>query len=206
LPTLYLLEAEMHDTPPPPPIHQRDTRTLVEDLCVELRNVGVYDSGLPDGSRVLAAIGAVREIAAELGSRGVDYSARLAELSEQTRWRMADLLADCLAFPKTTPYVRATDGIRRTLRCGLCRQADYPPGASQRICDDCPRRVVNAIEQRSPIDGIVLFRTYSPRARCTHADSETVLAVVFWTDDVDGQCRTCFQDELDRRGRQEQPG
>ncbi|HZN66235.1 MAG TPA: hypothetical protein VFB66_13175 [Tepidisphaeraceae bacterium] len=75
----------MHDTPPPPPPHERDTGTLLDDLCVALRDVGVSDYELPAGARVLKAIESVRVIYHELRHRGVDPTERLQELSEQTR-------------------------------------------------------------------------------------------------------------------------
>ncbi len=190
----------MHDTPPPPPPHERDTPTLLDDLCVALRDVGVFDYELPTGARVLKAVESVRAIYLELNQRGVDPTGRLQELSEQTRWRMLDLLKDCLAFPRVMPYVREQDGLRRHLRCDLCRKAERPPDA--RVfwsCDSCLRRIVGAIERREPIEGVVLFRTYNGESRCDHADAETVLASVGWSDTIFGNCRRCIEEELDRR-------
>jgi hypothetical protein len=67
------------------------------------------------------------------------------------------------------------------------------------MCDDCLRRVLRAIEAREPIDGIVLFRTYNPGARCEHADADTVLASELWADTIFGNCGLCLRQELDRR-------
>ena len=114
---------------------------------------------------------------------------------------MGDLLHDCLSFPEATPYVQEKDGIRRSLRCALCHKAERPPDAREfSFCDDCLRRLVGAIEQREPIDGVVLFRTYNAGARCGHADADTVLASVEWAGDtIFGNCRRCIEDEVDRR-------
>lgn len=191
----------MHDTPPPPPAHQRDDETLLADLCIALRDVGVRDGDLPAGQRVLSGIEDVRSVYGELQRRGIDPTARLDELSVQTRWRMNDLLRDCLAFPRTLPYVKEADGIRRFLRCILCHKAERPPDSTQFwMCDGCLRRVTEAIERREPIDGIVLFRTYNAEARCAHADAETVLATYSWASDiVFGNCGWCFHEEVGRR-------
>jgi hypothetical protein len=190
----------MHDTPPPPPPQERDTVTLLEDLCVALRDVGVYDYELPAGARVLKAVEDVRAIHHELEHRGADPTERLAELSEQTRWQMAALLQDCLGYPQVTPYVREQDGVRRHLRCYLCRQAERPADARTFwFCDGCLRRILVAIDRREPIDGVVLFRTYNEGCRCEHADAETVLASESWSDTIFGNCRRCFEDELARR-------
>jgi hypothetical protein len=190
----------MLNTPPPPPPDQRDTDTLVEDLCVALRNVGVHDSELPDGARVLKAIEQVRTFHQELVRRGVGLSDRLEELSQQTRWRMGELLDECLRFPAVMPYVKEMDGVRRYLRCGLCGRAERPvdPGPFW-MCDGCMRRTVEAIDRREPTEGVVLFRTYNPDARCGHADAETVLAAIGWYDVIFGNCRRCFEEELSRR-------
>lgn len=190
----------MPDTPPPSPVCARDAATLVEDLCVALREVGVFDSQLPDGPQVLRAINDVRSINQELVHRGIDVSDHLALLSEQTHWRMAELLRDCLSSPQVVPYVKEADGIRRCLRCSLCGNAERPPDAQKFwICNGCLTKVVKSIRTRTPADRILLFRTYNPSARCSHADSDTVLAQDAWIDTIYGNCEQCFQEELDRR-------
>lgn len=82
----------MRDTAPPPPVGERATNALVEDLCGALRDVGVLGPELPGGPRVVGAIEDVRTIVHELTQRCVDVRERLDELTEQTRWRMNDLL------------------------------------------------------------------------------------------------------------------
>jgi hypothetical protein len=51
---------------------------------------------------------------------------------------------------------------------------------------------------------LLLLRSYTPEARCAHANDETVLAVYPWYGGEDGIskgfCRTCIEDELKRRG------
>jgi hypothetical protein len=187
----------MHDTPPPPPVGNRDTPVLLDDLCIALREVGVRDYELPHGQRVVRAVEDVCAIDAELRRRNIDSSSRLRELSTQTHWQMEMLLADCRNYPKTIPYVREEDGIRRRLRCTLCCQAERPQNAKQFwMCDACIRRVIDAIQRRLPIDKIILFRSYSIPARCLHADEDTVLAAEVWNDTIFGNCEECFKTEL----------
>lgn len=190
----------MRNTPNPPAFRERDTDFLIEDLCIALRNVGVFDGELPSGSRVSQAIADVRSIKHELDDRGINVSDRMATLSTQTSWLMGKLLEDCLAFPDVVPYVRESDGIRRRLRCSLCRKAERPPDSdSYWMCDDCLRHVIEAIKTRTPAYGVLLFRTYNSAARCPHADAETVLAQDNWSDNIFGNCEKCFQAELERR-------
>ena len=86
----------MANTPPRPPIHKRPNEELLEDLCRELRHVAVNESDLPSGERVVAHIREVCAVHAELDSRRIDVRAQLERLSEDTRWQIPPLLADCL--------------------------------------------------------------------------------------------------------------
>jgi hypothetical protein len=181
------------------PITERDTAILLEDLCLALRDVGVRDSALPSDPRVVQAIKEVVLIHCELDRRRVDIRERLLTLSRETKWRMLDLLDDCLAFPNVVPYVREEDGIRRRLRCTICGKEERPPNAQFWMCDNCLKRVIEAIESKTPIDRIILFRTFNTGARCSHADSETVLATETWQDIIFGNCVKCFAEELQRR-------
>jgi hypothetical protein len=190
----------MRDTPPPPAIEDRQSPVLLDDLCIALRQVGVWDTDLPSGPTVRRSIEKVRAIDAELKNRNVDADVRLRELSEQTHWQMEKLLQDCRDYPQTIPYVRDDDGIRRRLRCSLCRKQERPANAKQFwMCNSCISRVVDSIQRRQPIDKIILFRTYNSGARCGHADSDTVLATEAWNDVVFGNCKRCFEDELAHR-------
>ena len=173
---------------------------MVEELCIELRHVACGDYDLPHGERVVAHVREVCGIHAELTSRRVDYGSRLARLSEETHWQMPTLLDDCLAFPERLPYVREADGLRRSLRCHLCSKVERPPDAKIFwFCDDCLRRVLDAVRQRTPAQGIILFRTYSTECRCAHADADTVLATDHYSDVLFGVCERCIHDELERR-------
>ncbi len=117
-----------------------------------------------------------------------------------------ELLADCMAFPEVVPYVRSEDGIRRHLRCTICRNAEYPQDEQNFwMCDDCLKRVIEAIRSRTPIDQIILFRTYNPGARCNHANADTVLAQDPCIDAIFGKCEQCFQEERNRRAQQTRP-
>lgn len=190
----------MANTPPPPPLPQLSTRELLDELCIELRNVGVKDWGLPNDERVLAHIRQVCGIHAELVNRKVGAAAKLAELSSQTKWQIERLLEDCLAFPRKMPYVRELDGIRKTLRCQCCRQAERHPDAKLFwFCDNCLTATISAIQKHEPIAGVRLFRTYNSECRCEHADSETVLACDYYVEELVGVCAMCLETQLKRR-------
>jgi hypothetical protein len=191
----------MANTPPPPPISERPTERLLDELCVELRHVAVCDSSLPAGERVVTHIKQVCAIHHELTARQISLKARLSELSSQTNWQMNLLLDDCLAFPSKTPYVREQDGIRRTLRCRMCKRAERPPDAKIFwMCNDCLAATIEAMRTRKPIPGLILLRSYNPECRCEHADSETVLAAdSYYIEQLWGVCEKCVEIELKRR-------
>jgi hypothetical protein len=192
----------MADSPPRPPIHNRPNEELLEDLCLELRHVACNEGDLPLGERVAAHVREVCALHDELATRRFDCLPRLERLSEETRWQIPTLLDDCLAYPQRTPYVREPDGIRRFLRCHLCTKAERPPDAKLFwFCDTCMGRVLDAVRQRVPIPGIIVFRTCNVECRCTHADADTVLAGEdqFYVDEVYGVCETCIHDEIERR-------
>lgn len=190
----------MANTPPRPPIQNRSDEELLEDLCLEMRHVAVSDRDLPTGESVVPHIGEVCSIHTELNSRGVDIRPRLERLSEETHWLIPPLLADCLAYPQRLPYVREPDGIRRSLRCHSCTNAERPVDAKVFwFCDACMRRVLDAVRERIPVPGIVLFRTYNAECRCPHADADTVLASEGYGDEVYGVCERCIHEEIHRR-------
>jgi hypothetical protein len=190
----------MADTPPRQLIQQRAAEELLEDLCRELRHVAVGEGGLPSNERAIEHMFEVCALHRELTARGIDYDPRLARLSEETNRQILPLLDDCLAYPQRLPFVRERDGIRRYLRCQLCLKAERHPDAKPFwFCDACMRRVLSAIEERTPIQDIVLFRTYNVDCRCAHADSDTVLVGDCYSDIVSGVCERCIREEIERR-------
>jgi len=192
----------MANTPPRPPIRERPDEELLDDLSRELRYVAVNESSLPLGDRVVAHVREVCAVHSELMLRHVDVRLRLEQLSEETRWQILPLLEDCLAYPKQLPFVREPDGIRRYLRCHLCSKAERPPGAQLFwFCEACMRRILDAVQKRTPIPGTVLFRTYNDERRCSHADADTVLVCEGeeYIDHFSGVCERCIHDEIERR-------
>lgn len=192
----------MANTPPRPTINERPNEELLDDLCRELRHVAVNEGFLPNGERVVAHIHEVCAVHAELLSRAVNIQPRLERLSAETHWQINPLLDDCLAYPNRLPFVREPDGTRRYLRCQHCAKAERPVDAKLFwFCEDCMRRVLDAVRQCKPIPGIILFRTYNAAHRCTHADAETVLACEGedYIDHFLGYCERCIHDEIERR-------
>ncbi len=198
----YAESVEIRNTPPKPPIVSRDSDTLVEDLCIALRDVSVFNGHLPDGAVIVEKIDDVKAIFAELSKRGINVKPALEDLSEKTNYRMNDLLADSLGYPARMPYEKGLDGIRERFRCPLCRKAEYPDGTLIYMCGECLDRTLTAIEDRTPFPGLFLYRTYTELRRCPHADSETVLVTVLWSDEdwfETGRCKVCLLDEKERR-------
>src|SRR6266508_3685719 len=189
----------MANTPPEPPIRDRDDTKLLEDLCIALRNVGVWDSELPDGDTVGKFVEETKMIHAELKQRGVDLDTRVSQLSTKAGWLMGDLLNDCLDFPKTLPYVKEADGIRRYFRCWLCAEREFTPDAKRfLVCKECLHRLLRDIKERVPSKGVMLYRTYNEEKRCHHSNSDTVLATLEQNFDVfSGFCEQCISEELE---------
>jgi len=191
----------MRNTPSIPPLEERDDTTLIEDLCLALRDVGGYWCP-EDASQSAPKIEEVKRIYALLLERRVGVTNRIDRLSEETSWRMADLLSDCLGYPNVLPYVKDKDGIRRALRCALCGKGEVPDKLGIWSCDACLVAVREVLRSCSPMPGLVLFRTYNDSKRCNHADSDTVL---FTFDDEsefpidNGRCDTCLSEEQERR-------
>jgi len=114
------------------------------------------------------------------------------------------LLEECRSFPTRMPYLREKDGVRRRLRCVGCWSRERPESDDRfRLCDVCLSTVRAALDSRKPVPGMLLFRTYTPEARCEHASDDTVLVVYPWrTDDFEtsaGACANCFDREAGRR-------
>ncbi len=190
----------MRNTLPEPPIEERDTTKLLEDLCLALRDVGVGDYGLPDNEGGVANVARVQQIHAELQKRAVDYGPRVAQLSDETEWQMELLLQDCLAYPEVIPYVRESDGVRRALRCYICREREFPDRNALALCDVCLEQSAESIRNRRPWGGLLLFRIYNESYWCKHANEETVMAAF---DDYEtlgyAWCAQCVTEEQGRR-------
>ncbi|HEX7314370.1 MAG TPA: hypothetical protein VF297_10630 [Pyrinomonadaceae bacterium] len=165
----------MKNTPAELPVEQRETEELVEDLCLALRNVGVLDYGLPEGEQVVAAVLRVQRLHGELSRREADVTRRLERLSKETSWQMIPLLRDCLRYPDIIPYVREHDGIRRALRCPICRKREL----SRRegivwLCDAC-----KAESAASGVRGVMRVKItvdgFTPEELCNQTPLEAVL-------------------------------
>lgn len=192
----------MRNTPRKPPPSTRDSSVLLDDLCLALRDVTVFNGHLPNGAVVVEKIDDVKAIFAELSKRGVEVAPTLEELSSKTNRKMEDLLEDCLAYPERAPYEKGLDSIQERLRCSLCRKAERPEETLFWVCDQCLDRTVDAIENRTPFPGLFLYRTYTESKRCDHGDAETVLATIFLSDEdwfEAGKCKQCCVDEKKRR-------
>jgi hypothetical protein len=190
---------EVRNTPSRTPIVCRDSAELSEDLCLALREVAISNRHLSGGAAIVEKTDAVKAVYSELSKRGIELASALSTLSEKTNWKMADLLADCLAYPARIPEVKGLDDVRERFRCQFCRQAEHPEETLIWMCAGCLNRVIEAIESRVPFPGIFLYRTYNESRRCPHADSETVLA----SSDDDwfetGRCTQCILDEKQKR-------
>lgn len=191
----------MRNTPPKLPIEKRETSELVEELCLALRDVGVWDYSLPDDERTVAHVEKVQSIHAELSRRGANLHERVSLLSAETSWQMDVLLQECLQFPDITPYVRESDGIRRAFRCPICSEREVPDRIGVWLCDVCLADTIESFESKIPLKGLLLFRTYNKPKWCEHADAETILMTF---DDYDvgienGKCKICLLEEQKRR-------
>ena len=119
----------MRSTPPPPPISERSDTRVVEDLCLAVRNVGVWEHALPTDARALAHVQEVQVLPVELQQRNVDATARLERLSEETGWLMPQLLDECLRFPTILPRVRLLDGRLRSEVLAMRRREEEKAAA-----------------------------------------------------------------------------
>jgi hypothetical protein len=192
---------EVRNSPSERPIEEMATKQMIEDLCSALRSVALsqmYDLG--PNPRIVAAIQQAQKIHGELSRRGAKFENRLQLLSEQTNWRMEELLADVLRWPDLTPRVREKDGILRFRRCSICGAREFPDPGEITYCDACLDRVIEAISTLTPFEGLLLYRTYTASYWCLHADANTVLATADSYDlPSNSRCIQCLADELDRR-------
>jgi hypothetical protein len=176
---------------------------LLEDLCIELRWVAVFDGALA-GEKARVHIRKTQKLHADLIATGLDICQALASLSKETGWRMGDLLADCLRYPEVTPYVRESDGLRRLLRCRRCGSKERPVDAKLFwVCNSCLEELIAALGETRPVAGAFVFRTYTPEMRCSHANDDTMLVAEIDCDQAPGVCEHCLRNELDRRRQNE---
>jgi len=198
----------MRPTPQPPPLNQRESDELIEELCIALREVGLSTRFLPytePDPDIVSEVSRVQELAAELSRRGIDVVPRLAQLTEETSWLMNVLYEECLRFPAIRPWVRAKDGLQIAMRCEACGEREYPNDDRKlRICDSCILVLEQAIATRTARENLLLYRTYNQEARCRHADGDTVLGVYPWRAEWSegfpvGHCRECLDEEINRR-------
>jgi hypothetical protein len=177
---------EIRNTPPPLQMRDQDDSSVIEELCLALREVGVLNAQLPDGQKVRKRIAYVKELHAELEQRDVDPSSRIARLSHETNWDMESLLRDTLAFPDTVPYLAATPHPR----CGNCGKA-ISRKALLALCSPC---LMHGLEQ------LAAGKTDSHLDTCSvcgrHEKGFLVYAYgLEWMN----YCRSCLEEERARR-------
>jgi hypothetical protein len=198
----------MRSTPPPPPLSQRASSDVLEELCLALRDLGIATRFLPWGPPpdIDNEVNRVRVLSTELRSRRVDPETRLSTLTGETGWLMNALLAESMEFPKVRPWVRdQRSGLRIALRCAVCTRREFPEDSQLiRLCSDCLREFKNALATPMALDHMLLYRTYSPQARCEHAGDDTVLGVYPWSSEWSadfpvGFCSVCVENEERRR-------
>lgn len=191
---------EFRNTPRRPSIGDRESRELLNDLCIALRDVAVRERSLPKGEDAQASVREAVAIALELEKRHVDVRERLQQVSQETGWLMTHLLEDCKRFPDVVPRVRELDGIRRYFRCHYCKAAERPEeDVKYGACNACLGKLIQSFDSLAPIEGTVLLRTYNPEWRCAHADAETVLLGINYYEDGflgPGECRRCLESAL----------
>jgi hypothetical protein len=199
----------MRPTEPPLPRNQRSSDELLDELCIALRDVGVSTQFLPyrePDPDIAKEVDRVQAVAGELAVRGLDPMPRLDVLTTETGWSMPDLFRECGKFPEVRPWVRtASDGLRIAMRCPACRQREFPADSRTiRLCDGCLETLDDALTAPKAVDHMLLYRTYTPTARCDHAGDDTVLGVYPWSPEWSedfpvGLCRSCISEEKIRR-------
>ena len=132
---------EFRNSPRQPHLRDQDDSSVIEKLCLALREVGVFNPQLPDGDDVRKRIAYVKEISTELEHRGVDPSPRIALLSRETNWDMESLLRNTLAFPKAIPYLASTPNPK----CGNCGKL-ISREAVLALCSSCITKGLEQLE------------------------------------------------------------
>ena len=107
---------------------------------------------------------------------------------------------------KVRPWVRdQASGLRIALRCGACEREEFPEDSQLiRLCGACLGVLRDTLAARRATERMLLYRTYSPEARCEHAGDDSVLGVypwfAEWSEDFPvGLCRVCVANEERRR-------
>lgn len=179
---------------------------VIDDFCRALVDATFADGADRENKRRDGYIRTVQTLYRSLVESGIDPMFTVRRLGEQLGWDAVDFLEQCMSYPATNPRIRERDGVRRTLRCSWCRQRERPEDDERFfLCNECLDAAGTAITTRLPAPGILVFRSYTPEARCRHANDETVLGDCPWYADdittVRGFCLECLDDE--RRRRQE---
>jgi hypothetical protein len=141
---------------------------LVEELCLRLREIGVYDALTTTSERGRNLLAQVQVLLEELDRRDVDLTERMRRLSAETGWDMVSLLDDCRGSPAIRPYLREADGIRRAFRCSACKRAERPEDDTTFfLCDSCLRVMLDALRahrgspEHAPVPDVHADRTVS---------------------------------------------
>ena len=177
---------EIRNTLPPPSIRDQDDSSVIEELCLALREVGVLNAQLPDGQKVRKGIAYVKGLSAELEHRDVDPSSRIARLSLETNWDMESLLRDTLAFPQAVPYLASTPNPT----CGNCGR----PISRKAVLALCSSCLTHGLER------LAAGKTESHLDTCSICDRQEKGFLVYaygleWMN----YCRSCLEEERARR-------
>lgn len=164
----------------------RSNEELLEDLSVSLREVGVYNAQLPDGSDVRHAIDNVKVIHAEAICRSLDVSQRVEQLEVETRWPLRSMLEAALHYPDAIPYIDP----KEIPRCGECR-GQLPGSAALSLCDTCLSQAISQLasgHSRNHIDVCTIC-----------GKSERGFLCYAYGEDWCNYCKSCLSSEQKRR-------
>lgn len=137
---------EFRNTPPKPPISERNDKEVVEALCIALRDVGVSNGVLPDGEGIREKIKTVQQIHKEIVKRDINIRRRIKKLARETKWPMVRLLDETIRFPETIPYLEE----KPKLVCRECAKNTYARNALLGLCDECLEKGIEFLESDSP--------------------------------------------------------
>jgi predicted RNA-binding Zn-ribbon protein involved in translation (DUF1610 family) len=157
----------------------------VEELCLALRDVGVFNRQLPDGIDVRKAIFRAKTIYAEIEHRSLDLTPRIARLSNETRWDMESLFISTIAFPQAVPYLVSTPDPR----CGHCGK-QISRKATLALCPNCTRDAMEDISGE---------RTTSHLSVCSICGQSEICFLVIDDEHYMYYCKSCLQEEQSRQ-------